>query len=61
MNFLKRGYCTDDQGYSGAFSWTKSLMHPGKWIVICYETTFAKSSASFAATDDFGNLVRVPS
>ena len=55
------GYSADDCGYSGAFGWTRHALYPGKWLVICFEETFAKELTSFAVTDDFGNLVRVPS
>ena len=61
MTLIKHGYSADDCGYSGSFSWSRHARHPGKWLVTCHEDTFAKYLVSMAVTDDFGNLVRVPS
>ena len=55
------GYSADDCGYSGSYSWFKHARLPGKWLVTCFEVTFAKETTCFAVVDDFGNLVRVPS
>ena len=56
-----RGYSDEECGFSGAYGWFKHIAYPGKWLVTCYEVTFAKETTCFAITDDFGNLVRVPS
>ena len=56
----RQGYVSDDEGFSGFFSWWRSFNLPGKWTVICHENSFAKETSQTAVTDDFGNLVRVP-
>jgi len=57
--FKTIGYTEHNCGFSVSFSWFLSSLHPGKWLVICHETSFAKEVTSTAVTDDFGNLVRV--
>ena len=56
-SFFTTGYTDDGCGYSGAFSWFRSVQRPGMWIVVAYENSF--SDGGYATTDDFGNLVRV--
>ena len=50
------GFTNHDAGYTGAFSWCRSCLIPGKWYV-CGHGQFAKSG--YAVTDDFGTLVEV--
>jgi len=58
--FKTTGYTEHDAGFSGSFSWFTNAILPGKWFVVCHETSFAKERVSRAITDDFGSLVRVP-
>ena len=58
--FNRLGYSDDENGYSGAFSWWRNVNR--RWCVTCFEPSFFIDCAvSYAVTDDYGNLVRVPS
>ena len=57
--FTKRtAYTQTDGGYSGSFSWWRNTSRPWLWSVQAHRD-FCQSG--LAVTDDFGNLVRVPS
>ena len=56
MTYFKRGYCDDNGGYSGLFSWWRSTLDAGKYRV-CGFDNFCKDA--LAVVDDFGNLVEV--
>ena len=58
--FKTTGYTEHNCGFSVSFSWFTDAIFPGKWLVVCHETSFAKEGVSRAVVDDFGNLVRVP-
>jgi len=59
QHFKTPGYTEHHAGYSGSFSWFTNALFPGKWFVVCHETSFAKEGVSRAVVDDFGSLVRV--
>ena len=59
---IKRlGYVGDCDGYTGSFSWWRHPFKPGKWQMHCHEKCYKNDSTFDAVTDDFGNIVRVPS
>ena len=62
MNYqpmITKGYTEYVHGFSGAFTWFRSALKPGFWLVIAHEESFSRDG--WAVTDDFGNLVRVQS